>query len=360
MRRKYLILFLPLGIILANITAFFPELVEKIYAGGLYPFIGQGLSIATGFIPFSLGELIVVGGFLFFLISLIRLIQLLTQDKKRGKKRIKLYLLNVLTVISIIYFVFVITWGLNYNRLPFFQIANYEVEPISIEELALVCEDLIQRANTLREQVEENELGVMKIPGDKPSAFKRASLGYEKAGQKYPQLGGNYGPPKGVLISKVMAYAGISGVYFPFTGEANVNTLIPDSLLPATIAHEIAHQRGFAREDEANYIAYLVCTLHPDIDFQYSGVFLALRHAMNTLGQHDYERFLGLRNNYSEGILRDLVELSSFWEKYDGLFEKISTEINDIYLKANRQGDGVLSYNRMVDLLVAEYRARNR
>lgn len=80
---------------------------------------------------------------------------------------------------------------------------------------------------------------------------------------------------------------------------------------------------------------------------------------MNALGKRDYERFHELRSNYSEGLRRDLAQLSAFWEEHEGWFEKISTKINDIFLKTNRQEDGVLSYNRMVDLLVAEYRQKN-
>lgn len=359
MKKKYFIVLLPLSILLANLTAFFPGQVEEIYSKSLYPIIGQKLSTISGWFPFSIGELIVVSGFLFFSITLVWQGISLIQKKQARKERLKNYLLNILAVISVIYFGFVMTWGLNYNRLSFAEIANYEIAPITIEELVLVCEDLITKTNTLREKVEENEHRIMRISQDKGSAFARAILGYEEASVVYSQLGGEYGQPKGVLISKVMSYAGISGIYFPFTGEANVNTLIPDSLLPCTLTHEMAHQRGFAREDEANYIAYLTASLHPHPDFQYSGTFLALRHAMNTLGQYDYEKFLDLRARYGEGVERDLAELRVFWDKHEGLFSRVSTEINDLYLKTNRQEDGVYSYNRMVDLLVAEFRAQN-
>lgn len=33
----------------------------------------------------------------------------------------------------------------------------------------------------------------------------------------------------------------------------------------------------------------------------------------------------------------------------------MSDKVNDTYLKANKQTDGVESYDRMVDLLMAEY-----
>jgi hypothetical protein len=345
--KHYLILLLPVGILLANITAFFPELIENVYSTGLYPNVVQIFSIFTGIFPFSVGELIVI-------IFALLIIHSLIYNLRKGK--IRQFFINTLVAVSVIYFGFVIIWGLNYNRLPFAEIANYNLQPVTREELILVCEDLIDRANTLREKVDEDSNGTMQINGGQSDIFSRASLGYEKAAEKFPELGGRYGRPKGVMISKVMAYAGISGIYFPFTGEANVNTLTPDYCLPSTVTHEMAHQRGFAREDEANYIAYLTCVLHPDFDFQYSGTFLAMRNAMYALSQYDYKTYLELRKKYSEGIKSDLADLAAFWEKYEGPMERISSEINDIYLKSNRQIDGIYSYNRMVDLLVAEYR----
>jgi hypothetical protein len=152
-----------------------------------------------------------------------------------------------------------------------------------------------------------------------------------------------------------MSYTGITGVYFPFTGEANVNVSVPDSDIPATSCHEMAHQRGFAREDEANYIAYLTCKMHPDVDFQYSGTLLALIETTNALYNQDPSAFKELRSKYSDGLIRDLGAINEYWEHYEGPVNEVSNKINDAYLKANNQSDGVQSYGRMVDLLLAEY-----
>jgi hypothetical protein len=144
----------------------------------------------------------------------------------------------------------------------------------------------------------------------------------------------------------------------PYTGEANVNTNITDFMLPATAAHEMAHQRGFAREDEANYIAYLTCTLNPDVDFQYSGTMLALIYSANALAGADASSYKELYKTYSEGIRRDLKYDYEFWQKYKGKTQEISNNINNTYLRTNGQKDGVQSYGRMVDLLLAEQRKK--
>ena len=121
----------------------------------------------------------------------------------------------------------------------------------------------------------------MTIDGGFDKVREKASLGFDQAAKIYPELGGRFGKAKPIFLSSKMSYTGISGIYFPFTGEANVNVDIPHSLLPATTCHEMAHQRGFAREDEANYIAWITCSSNDNPEFKYSGTLLALIHSMN-------------------------------------------------------------------------------
>ena len=137
-----------------------------------------------------------------------------------------------------------------------------------------------------------------------------------------------------------MLYTNITGMYFPFTAEANVNTQIPMLLLPATTLHEMAHQRGIAPEDEANFTAYFVGIHHPDYDFQYSSTVLALIHTMNALSKEDYEMAKQVQALYSENLRRDLEYYSRFWDKYEGRTSEVAEKVNDTYLKSNRQVDG--------------------
>lgn len=352
------VIFLPVGLLLFFLSSSAPALTEKVYSNGIFKIIGQVLSLITALLPFSLAEFTIIFLVLFILWNLIRIIIRMLKEKSRKWHIVLNFFINILAFASIIYFGFVILWGLNYNRLPFSSIANLDVRPTSVKELAEVCENIIGRANELRSKVSENKEGVMYLPNGVGDALKRAYKGYENAAKLYPELGGRYGRPKGVIFSKAMCYTGIEGVYFPFTAEANVNIAIPDSSIPSTTTHEMAHQRGFAREDEANYIAYLTCSMHPDVDFQYSGTLLALIHTMNTLYDYDREQYNRLRTKYSKGVIRDLSAIREFWKQYEGPVENVSSSINDAYLKANLQRDGIYSYGRMVDLLIAEYRTK--
>ena len=348
-----MIALVPLVIILNVITERTPRFIENYYSKGINKPVRQMLSLFAGIFPVSVAELLVIS-LLGVLLAMVMV--LLIKIKKGGFLK---QLLNIAAYLSCLYILFMLLWGFNYNRLPFDKIAGLTLEGSSKEELYMLCESLIERANSLRGQLKENSEGVMMIEGGYKDVFKRSPEGFYKAAEIYPALSGRYGSPKVVLLSEPMSYTGITGIYMPYTGEPNVNVNIRDFMLPCTTTHEMAHQRGFAREDEANYIAYLTCTAHPDADFKYSGVMLALVNSMNALAKADYDGFRKLAATYSQSVRRDLLDQREFWAKYEGKVEKIANNVNNTYLKSNGQKDGVESYGRMVDLLLAEFKKAN-
>lgn len=186
--------------------------------------------------------------------------------------------------------------------------------------------------------------------------INRAQVGYDNIIDFLPQVSGNYAKPKYIISSEIMCYTGITGIYFPFTGEANVNIAIPCIYIPSTTLHEMAHQRGFASEDEANFIAYLSAINHPDVDFNYSGYILALNHTANALYKSDYDSYVSLSKNISKDVKTDLINNRKFWGKYEGKVDDISSKFNDSYLKANGVAEGSASYGKMIDLLLTYYK----
>ena len=152
-----------------------------------------------------------------------------------------------------------------------------------------------------------------------------------------------------------MSYFGTSGIYFPFTGEANINADQPGFLLPAVICHEMAHQIGFASEDEANFIAYLTCRLNPDPLFQYSGNLMALIYSLNTLKKMDFDAYLQLKETCSKEVTEDIEANNQYWSSFYNPLMTMTSWFYDLFLKANDQPEGIDSYNLMVDLLIGEY-----
>jgi len=358
MGKLALLLFWPLGFGLSWIAARFPEWTEKYYALGFSKILAAYLSRLTGVFPFSLAELLIILLAVLFIIGLARVVLRMffhqVGDKKKG---LLSYLLNTFIFLGIIYFVFHLIWGMNYGRMSLAEIAGYETGGFTENDLKELCAGLILQANCLRENLPEDQNGVMELQGGLESVVLPASEAYLAAARLFPVLDGEYGRPKPVFLSKGLSYLGISGVYFPFTAEANVNTDIPDFLLPATACHEMAHQRGFAREDEANYLAWVACSSSDSPQFNYSGTIFALIYTMKTLSEVNPDQAKKLQKEYGEGLARDLRALSQYWQQYEGRAEKVASEVNDAYLKSNRQA-GIESYDRMVTLLLAEAKSK--
>lgn len=306
-----------------------------------------------------MAELLILLFALFLLVSFFIIIRRKIRSREREKKTAGFlsFLYKLLVFFGIVYFSFVAIWGLNYQRLLLGDIIGLKSGDFSGQELVQLCDKLTERANGIRSGLSEDRQEVMKIEDGFAEICRQAQLVYSEAARTYPELSGSYGRPKAVFLSELMSRLGITGIYFPFTGEANINVAIPDCLLPATICHEMAHQRGFAREDEANYLAWLVCKHSQDEEFEYSGTLLALLYAMNALYDEDPGAAAEIQKKYGRGLRADLLAWAQYWQKYEGKAQEIASQVNDAYLKSNKQRAGVKSYGKMVDLLLAEQRA---
>jgi hypothetical protein len=150
-----------------------------------------------------------------------------------------------------------------------------------------------------------------------------------------------------------MSYMHITGVYSFFTGEANVNVNFPDYTIPYTAAHELAHQRGIAREDEANFIAYLVCISSDDAYIRYSGYLNLYEYVASALYRADPDLYFDLRDQLPSAVRYELIAYSEFFDQFrDSTVGEISNAVNDLYLKGNGT-EGTQSYGLVVDLAVA-------
>lgn len=355
-KRLLLLLLFPFSMLLFHFTSYTPGFIENIYSKGINKLLIEFLSLITGFVPFSLAEIFLI---LLSIAIPIYLIFMTIRILKQQNHKLKAFLylvINISIAVSLTYFILTTAWSLNYNRFPFSKIAKLDITPASVDELAGLCDKLIVDANNYRSKVLEDPKGLMTIPKGYAEVFQNADKGFKIAATSLPVFRGTYGKPKAVIFSKGMSYSGIIGLYCPFTGEANIDVAIPAFSIPSTTCHEMAHQHGFAREDEANYISWLTCNANPDSCFKYSGTMLALINSMNALYSHNKEKYFALNKKLSAGVVRDLNANNLYWKKHKGPVEKVTTSLNDAYLKANRQEDGVYSYGRMVDLLLAEYR----
>ncbi|MDR3085481.1 MAG: DUF3810 domain-containing protein, partial [Christensenellaceae bacterium] len=263
---------------------------------------------------------------------------------------------GLIAALSGLYAAFTLLWGLNYYRLPYASIAGLDARQSSAGELQELYLELSAQANSLRLSLSRSGAQALAMPG-RAAVLGFVPRAYDASAAGAPWLQGTYGAPKAALLSYPLAKLQISGIFSPFTLEAHVNRYESPLLLPATACHEAAHQRGFAREDEANFIAYFVCVRSGEPYFAYSGTLLALMHAGSALAGANPAAYANLRAGLSSGVNADLAAYSKNWAPFEGKAAEIHERVNDAYLRANGQSEGVRSYGRMVDLLLALRRA---
>lgn len=185
----------------------------------------------------------------------------------------------------------------------------------------------------------------------------KINAAYKKYADKVDYINSFTSNPKPIVFSELFTYTHISGVYTFMTGEANVNINYPDFIIPFTMAHEMSHQRGIAREDEANFVAFLVCMESDDAYVRYSGYSNMLHYLLDTLSKADKDLYSDFYNNYPIEIKSEFSAHSAFFKKYsESKASAVTKAVNDTFLKSQEQKAGTQSYGLVVDLAVAYYK----
>ena len=337
----------------------FPAQVETRYSRGLYPFVASSLAATTTAIPFSLGELVVALGAVCALGALARLVQRLLGGAELRRVVLATSARRLVFVLGIGYAVFLLTWGLNYRRRPFADTSGLAIRAAAPSELTELARELVLDANRWREGRGEDTAGAFLLAAAPDATFASASLGNRALVERFPALAGPTPRPKGAMASPLLSRLGVAGIYLPFTAEALVNVSLPEVELPFSASHEVAHAQGFAREDEANFVAYVACRLHPDLDFRYSGALIAGFYVLAALDSADRPAARELERLRSQAVRRDVAAVAAWSARYEGPLREAGERVNDAYLRSQGAREGVRSYGRMVDLLLAERRTRN-
>lgn len=355
MKRKWFFLWLmPISVLLIIFARNNLSYAEY-YSVNIYPFLAKTLGIFSYKSSESASELIIFA--LIMTIIILTAVTIIESIKYKTWKYIKNYIFGFVSLFSVMYFLFVLFCGINYYRYEFAVYSGLEIQKSSKQELIELCEILIEDANEYRAKLSSSDSGTAELfDNNYYGTAQRAKNAMNNLSEEYEILKGNFSSPKPVRQSEVMSYLGITGMFFPYTFEANVNVHIPPYQIPSVMLHELVHLRGFMREDEANFISYLASIKSGYDDFYYSGTMLALIHSMNVLYSEDYDTFVRLYKLYSEDIRKDMEFSKNYWKQYDTKVAHAANKVNDTYLKANNQYDGVKSYGRMVDLLLAYYR----
>ncbi len=363
LKRMYLLLLLPISIIIMIIATNNTYIAEYVFSRVLFRFLSFVISIFTRFIPFSVMEIGIVLSPILIFIILKKFISNIKNNKDRRKIIFLKTFINILISISILTFIYVTLCGVNYHRYPFYKYYGIENKEYDIDDLYEVAIYLSKEASIARDKtVAVDENNVMKLSESSYKTAKRARDYFKEFSKKYPSLAGTNSVPKKIMFSEQLTSTRIVGLYSMFTQEANYNDFVLDFNKPATMCHELAHLHGYMKEDEANFIAYLVCINSDDPEFMYSGYISALDYILDEIYTNDAKMYTEILDKMDDQIVLDLYYEFTFWEDLEKTtnIDKVSNvanNINDSFIKANGVESGTNSYNEMISLVVADYKA---
>lgn len=273
--------------------------------------------------------------------------------RKDKGKQVYITIMGLAATGLAVYAGFCMLWGVYYYGDNFAQTTGLNDGAVSEEALERVTKYFAARLNEYAEQVERDENGF--YAGDREEILNKSPEVFTKAEEKFPCLEAPAVRAKGVHFSRVMSYLDFTGFFFPFTGEANVNLDFPPALFASTVAHELSHQRGVAKEQEANFAAVVASLCYGDADYCYSACMLAYTHLGNALYGANYEAWLGVYESLEESVRKDMALNSAYWKQFDTPVQTVSNTVYEGFLYSYDQTLGLKSYGACVNLLVNYY-----
>ena len=323
------------------------------YAMNVYPLLVGTIGRLSGIFPFSVAEK------LCFLLPVLVIADLIISviRKKIGGALLRFVLLG-----SILLFLYSACCGVNYYSDPHVSkelIEKNEITEADLEDFCNYVADQLNENNSdnnfIIDNIAENaDSGTYNYPSDAELTEKAVSA-MQSVGDE--RLDGYYPHPK--MLSNLAGFfssMGVTGIYSPFTVEANVNGEIPGMQKPFTACHELSHLRGFMNEGEANYIGWLACIHSDDEAFRRSGWIIAYSYAGNALYKADPDLFEELRKKVPDSVIRELKDNHEFWDAHMTEAAEVQDKVNDAYLKSNGLEDGVESYGKVLTLMLIWYK----
>ena len=311
------------------------------------------LAYSTAWIPFSFAEMLLI---LIPLIVVVLIVIAYRHFCDSGRSA-RIYLGILLSIPCAVLVVFVWNFAPGYYGTTLDQKLELDREKVSANELYATAEILSAELDKLTPEITFLEDGSSLMPYSYEEMNDKLLKAYDQFCEKYDFIDNFYSLAKPVALSEPMSYTHITGVYTFFTGEANINVNFPDYTVPYTAAHELAHQRGIAREDEANFVAFLVCLESDDPYIRYSAYLNVYEYVGSALRSADRELYKESYLSLPKEIQAEEIAYSKFFDKYrKNVVADVSQKTNDLYLQSQGAPEGSRSYNLVVDLAVAYYK----
>lgn len=300
-------------------------------------------------VPFSVMELLIAAAVIAVLVYIIRTVSKTRRSKKKGallwNRFVSLFIVGA----------WCLTWyclcfGIEYYAPGFAEKAGLDGGEITVEQLYNVTLYFAENANRLASELDRDESGSLCTRENE--LISASSDIYGNIKQEFSCLTGSYNLPKKMLSSRLFSLMGFTGIYFPFTGEVNINMDFPVSDRPFTIAHELAHSYGVISEQEANFVGIAACVTSENPIYEYSGYLNGLIYLADALGKADRGLCQNIVNCLNDNVIYDLTESINYWDTAESAVTTAFETVYDGYLKSNGQALGILSYSACVEMLV--------
>ena len=338
--------------ILIKWASWYPLWVEENYTYGIYRYIALTQRFLFGWVPFSIGDIFYAFLLLIIVYKTAQFIRALVR-RRVTRSYLVAGLQQIIFFFLLIYVLFNLLWGLNYNRRGVASQLQMVVQPYSTGELDSLVAVLQERLNEYAAKTDEAQ---RKKLNKKKTLFSESAKAYQYASAKYPFLYYSIPSVKPSLFSYAGNYLGFQGYYNPFSGEAQVNTTIPSFLEPFVTAHEIAHQLGYGKENEANFVAFLACKEYPSDAFRYSLYFDMFNYAFSEAARRDTAKARRVSGQLHPQVKQDIAAYRRFLQMHKNPVEQVVMWGYGHYLKANNQPAGKNTYNEVVAWLIAYHK----
>ena len=325
--------------------------VERVYTNDFYYSFSIGLRRLFGWIPFSFGDILYFTSGCWIFWKVVKNCIALFKNKFTKDIVLKKLWKFVLAFASI-YIVFNIFWGLNYNRKGIAWQLQLKEVVYDTANLKVMQQLLLQKVNELKMALVAQKT----LYPDRKNLFERAKECYDAAEKKYPFMQYKGASIKSSLYGWLGNYLGFTGYYNPFSGEANINTTVPQFLRPYITLHEIGHQLGYAKENEANFSGYLAAANSHDPLFQYSAYLDLFVYANREVFYFDSAASKNAIRQLVPEVREDLMEWKRFNERHVSIIEPAVNWLYGKFLEINQQPKGLRSYNEVIAMLMAYYK----
>ena len=340
-------------LILCGVLHFFgnnENRIESVYSRQFYQVISFLFRSLFGKLPFSAGDVLYGVGAVWLCWKIVSFVKKTIGLKKQHQPLgLRSALISVVTFLCVLYLSFNVLWGLNYNRKGIAWQLGLNLQPYNKSDMVALNALLVMRVNQSNKSLLQKQVTYP----DQKKLFKKVSVAYQSASLTFPFL--TYHPVslKSSLWSNLLNYSGVTGYYNPFTAEAQVNTSVPSFLQPYIACHEVAHQLGYAKEMEANFVGYLSALSSPDSLFHYAAYLELFMYANRNLYAMDSVSAKHYRYQLSLPVRKDIRAWILFNKNHESVLEPITRWIYEKYLFGNKQPQGVLSYDEVSGFLIA-------